>query len=183
MAHIDGWRRPLHFSAKNSSHELVKYFADIRNGISLKENDGINCLHNAALYGQLSLCKSLTCENNFDVQTTDNDGWTQPQFFSKYGSLELFTYFAGMEIDVLTKVKGGKSCIQIEAHVGHLKLCEKLIHKHKFNLHVSENDRWKTFHYSAEKGSYKLVAYFVDIGTDIQLNIYDEKTGLHVGAL
>ena len=33
------------------------------------------------------------------------------------------------------------------------------------------------------KGSYMLVAYFVDMGTDIQLHIYDEKNGLHVGAL
>lgn len=33
------------------------------------------------------------------------------------------------------------------------------------------------------KGSYMLVAYFVDMGTDIQLHIYDEKNGFHVGAL
>ena len=143
MAHIDGWRRPLHFSAKNSSHELVKYFGDIQNGINLKANDGINCLHNAAPYGHLILCKNLTYENNFDVQTTDNDGWTQLQSFSKYGSLELFTYFADMEIDVLTKVKEGKTCIQIESHIGHLKLCGELIHKHNFNVHVPENYGWK----------------------------------------
>ena len=58
MADKNGWTG-LHHSARNGSHELVKYFADIGTDINLKTSNGENCLHIAALYGHLNICKSL----------------------------------------------------------------------------------------------------------------------------
>ena len=49
----------LHYSARNGSYELVTFFADKRTDIHLKNNLGQNCLHVAAAYKHLNLCKTL----------------------------------------------------------------------------------------------------------------------------
>ena len=69
----DGWTA-LHYSSRCGSYELFKYFADIKDNIYLKDNDGMNCLHIAAMYGHLNLCKILKNKHKFDVHIADNDG-------------------------------------------------------------------------------------------------------------
>ena len=56
-----------HYSARCGSYELFKCFTDIEARIYLKNNDGSNFLHIAALYGHLNLCKILKDKQNFDV--------------------------------------------------------------------------------------------------------------------
>ena len=75
MADNKGWTT-LHFSAKNGSYELFKYFVDMGSYVHLKTVDGKNCLHTAALNGNLSLCQLLKDKHNFEVHMANNDGWT-----------------------------------------------------------------------------------------------------------
>ena len=58
MADNNGWTAH-HFASRNGSYELLTCFADIATNIYLVTNDGKNCLHIAAQYGHLSLCKAL----------------------------------------------------------------------------------------------------------------------------
>ena len=48
----NGWRA-IHFSVKNGSYELIKYFVDNGTYIHLTINDGKNSLHIAASYEHL----------------------------------------------------------------------------------------------------------------------------------
>ena len=41
-----------------------------------QKRDGRNCLHIAASNGHLRLCKLLLENYNFDLQMTDDDGWS-----------------------------------------------------------------------------------------------------------
>ena len=102
MVDNDGWTA-FHYSSKNGSYKLFKFFADMETDIYLKRNDGSNCLHIAALYGYLNLCKAFKDKHDFDVHVTDNDGWAALNYSEKNGSYELFTYFAEMETDISLK--------------------------------------------------------------------------------
>ena len=84
----DGWAL-LHYTARNGSYELLKYFTDIGIDIDIKTNLVWNCLHIAALYGHLNLCKNLIKNRNFDVQMIDDDGWTALYYSARNGSYEL----------------------------------------------------------------------------------------------
>ena len=64
----------FHYSARCGSFELFRYFADMGVDINIKNNDGWNCLHVAALYGHLNLCKILIDKHKFDMHMTENDG-------------------------------------------------------------------------------------------------------------
>ena len=178
----DGWTA-LHFSAQSGSYKLVAYFADIGTDIHLKTNDGRNCLHIAAFEGHLNLCKMLIDKYRFDVRVTDNDGWTALHFSAQSGSYQLVTYFAEMGTDIHLKTNDGKNCLHIAALKGHLNLCKVLIDKHEFDVNMTNNLGWTALHFSARIGSYELVAYFVDMGTDIRLKINDGYNCLHIAAL
>ena len=69
---------------------LFKYFADMGAEIYLKNNNGWNCLHIAALHGHLNLCKIHKKIHNFDIHMVTNDGWTVLHSSVKSGHFELF---------------------------------------------------------------------------------------------
>ena len=181
MVDEDGWS-PLHCSARYGSYESIRYFADMGIGINLNTNDGRNCLHIAALYGHLNLCKTLIVKHNFDVHKTDNEGWTALHHSSTNGSYELLAYFADMGINIECKDNFGSNCFHIAALYGHFNLCKVLIEKHNFDIHVTDNVGGTALHYSAGKGTYELTTYFADMGIDIYCANKLGKNCLHIAA-
>ena len=92
MADNEGWTT-LHFSAKNGSYELFKYFVDMGSCVHLKTVDGKNCLHTAALNGNLSLCQLLKDKRNFHVHMAGNDGWTPLHYAASSSNYKLVCFF------------------------------------------------------------------------------------------
>ena len=173
----------LHCSAKNGNYELVTYFADKETDIYLKTNDGTNCLHIAALEGNLNLCNLLINKYRFDVNVAQKRGWTALHFSAQSGNYELVTYFADMGTAIHLGTNVGRNCLHIAARNGHLNLCKKLINKHKFDLGMTDNDGWTALHFSAQSGNYELVIYLANKGTDIYLKTNDGTNCLHIAAL
>ena len=160
---------PLHDSAKGGSYQLVKYFSDKGIDINLKINNGINCLHIAAMFGHFSLCRILINKHNFDVHLSCNRGWTAIHYSAIKGSYQLVKYFADTGIDINLKTNDGSNCLHIAANKGHLSLCKELIYEHDFDVQLSNNDGWTALHYSVKKGSYESVQFFANMGIDIKI--------------
>ena len=154
----------------------------MRTDIYLKDNNGRNCLHIAALYGHLSLCKILKNKHTFDVHMADKNGWTVIHYSAIYGSYDLLIYFHDMGADIYVKDNDHRNCLHIAALCGHLKLCKILKDEHKFDLHMADKDGWKALHYSAKSGSYDLLKYFSDMGSDIYLKDNNGSNCLHIAA-
>ena len=173
----------LHFSARNGSYKIVKYFLERETDIHLKTYGGKNCLHIAARNLNYNLCKVFIDKHNFDVHMTDNDGWIAIHYSAKNGSHELFTFFAEMGTDVYLKTNDGKNCLHIAALYGHLDLCRKLISKFNFDLHMTDNNKSAALHYAARNGSFELVACFFNLGSDFYLKTNDGKNCLLIAAL
>ena len=178
---MEGWTA-LHFSAKNGSCELINFFAVILNDINVETNDGCNCLHIAALYGHMTLCNTLIDKYKFDMHATDNEGLTALHYSVKNGSIELFEFFGDMLTDIAIKDYGDWNCLHIAALHGHLNLCKTLIYKYKFDVHMDDIDGWTGLHHSAKNGSYELVNFFLDMGSDINLKDCDGWNCLHIAA-
>ena len=182
MAKIHG-RTALHFSAEGGHYDLVTYFAAMGTDIHLKTNDGLNCLHMAALNGHLNLCKMLIDKHKFDVNVAGKLGWTALHISAQNGSYELFTYFADMGTDIYRTTNDRLNCLHIAALNGHLNFCKILIDKYKFDVNAAEKSGRTALHYSTQSGNYELVTYFANLGTDIQLKANDGKNCLHIAAL
>ena len=182
MADNDGWTA-LHHSARNGSYDLVRFFIDLGTDIHLETNIGENCLHIAAFNGHLPLCKALVERHKFDVHMADNDGWTALHHSARNGSYDLVRFFTDLGTDIHLNTKSGKNCLHIAALNGHLPLCKALVERHKFDVHMADNDGWTALHHSARNGSYDLVRFFTDLGTDIHLNTKSGKNCLHIAAL
>ena len=177
----NGWTK-IHHSAKIGSCEEIKVLADMGMNIHLKTNDGESCLHIAAANGYLTLCKVLTNEYNVDVGMTDKEGWTALHHSAKNGNYELIEFFIKKETNVNLKTKFGKNCLHIAAANGQSDLCETLITNHKFDINMTDNGGWTALHFSAQSGSYELVKFFTDKGTNIHLKAKDRLTCLHIAA-
>ena len=107
----------------------------------------MNCLHIAALYGHLKLCEKLIINHNFDIHTADNSGWTALHFSSRHGSYELVKHFVDKETDIFLKTNGGLNCLHIAALYGYLKLREKLLRNHNFDIHTADNSGQTALHF------------------------------------
>ena len=123
---LAGWTA-LPYFAESWSYELVNAVADMEIDINLKTNNGENCLHIAADYVHLHLCRTLINNHNIDVQLADTYGWTALHYFARNGSYELVKAVADMGIDINLKTNNGESCLHIAAGYGHFSLCRMLI--------------------------------------------------------
>ena len=181
MADIHGWR-PLHFSAKNGTYGLVKYFADTVTAINIKTNDGKNCFHIAACYGHLNLCKKLKEKHDFNVNLADNNGWTALHFSARSGNNKLLKYLTDKGTDIKLETADGKNCFHIAVREGHFHLSKILVNEYKFDVHVGDKNGWTALHFSAASGSYPFVKFFADIKSDILLKTNDGENCLHIAA-
>ena len=107
-----------YYSSRSGSYELFRCFADIEADIYRTNNDGLNCLHIAACYGHLNLCKILIDKYNFNVHMVCKNGWTALHYSARYGNCDLFTYFTDMGADIYGKDNDGWNCLHIEALYG-----------------------------------------------------------------
>ena len=79
----------------------------------------MNCIHIAALCGNLNLCKDLINKHNFDAHQTNNDGLTALHYSAKSGRYELIKFFIDKETDIYLKTENGLNCLHIAADIGH----------------------------------------------------------------
>ena len=172
----------LHYAAQNGSYKLMKYFIAKGTDVLLKTEDGLNCLHIAACHGHLNLCKTLINEINFDVNIADDEGWTALHRSAQSGNDELFGFIADKGTDVFLKTKRGQNCLHIASFSGDLNLCNILIGKYKFDVHMTDNRGWRALHFSAQSGKYKNVKLFADKKTDIYLKTKEGVNCLHIAA-
>ena len=169
----------LHFTAENGNYELVIFFIDNGNNILLKTSDGLNCLHIAASNGHLDLCKTLINKHNFDVNITNNEGWTVLHYSARSGSFELTKIFIDTETDISLKIKDGSNCLHTVVVKGKSNLIETLVNKYKFDV----NDEGCTaLHCSAQNGSYELINFFIKNGVDVLLKTKNRMNCLHIAA-
>ena len=176
-----GWAT-LHYSARNGSYELLTYFSESGNDIYLQTNDGSNCLHIAALWGHLKLCDTLIVIKEFDVNVVSNDAWAILHYTAINGSYELLKYFTDIGIDIDIKTNLVWNCLHIAALYGYLNLCKNLIENPNFDVQMIDDDGWTALHYSARNGSYELVTYFDEMGTDIYVTNNSAWNFLHIAA-
>ena len=87
----NGWT-PFHESAKKGSYELIKLFINKASDILVKTKRGEDCLHIAACYGHLNICKTLIKKHNFDVHMSDKNGWTVVHCSAKSGRYKLIQF-------------------------------------------------------------------------------------------
>ena len=176
-----GWT-PLHYSAKNGNYELFKFLNDMSNFKHLAINAGCNCLHIAADSGHISLCKVLIAKHKFNVQMTDLQGWTALHYSAKNGSYELFQLLDTMGGNIYLKSYYGRNCLHIAADNGHINLCRKLLEKHDFDIHMTDNGGWTPLHFSIKNGSFDLFKYLLDMGSNVYLTTRNGSNCLHIAA-
>ena len=178
----NGWTK-VHHAAQNGKYEEIKALAERGMNIQyLKTHEGKNCLHIAAANGQSNLCKTLIFRHEFDINMIDNRGWTALHFSVQNGSHELVKFFTDNGADIHQKANEGVTCLHIAATHGHLNLCKTLKNKYELNLHVTDDYGCNALHRSAVNGSYDLVKFFADNGTEIYLKTREGINCLHIAA-
>ena len=80
-------------SAAEAAHlELFEYFLEKFDDLYREKNNGMTCLHIAALNAHLHFCTVLLEKYNFDLHMNDDDGNSALLFAAEAGHLELFKY-------------------------------------------------------------------------------------------
>ena len=173
---------PLHYSAKKGHLELFQYFLEMGSDIYLKTKANQNCLHFAALSGQVNICKMVIENYNFNVNITDNSGKSALHYCAESGSAELFNYLVEMGSEVFLKTNDGQNCLHFAALKGHLNLCISLLEDYAFHVHVIDNQEVTPLHCSAQSLNFKLFMYLIENGSEIYPKTKDKTNVLHIAA-
>ena len=113
---------------------------------------------------------------------SDYYGWSALHYSASSGNYQLVKYFPVTGIDINLKTNAGSNCLHIAANSENLYICKTLINKHNFDVQMNDRYGWTALHYSASVGSYELVKYFADTGTDTKLKANDGKNCFHIAA-
>ena len=172
----------LHHSAGSGVYDLVQFFVNKTPDLYLKNKFGHNCLHIAAFYGHLNLCKKLIERSMCDKDMTDNDGWTALHHAAGSGMYDIVKFFVDKGAEIHLKNKLGQNCLHAAAFHGHLNLCKTFIDTYGFDKNIADNNGWTALHSSAQSGSYELVKFFVEKGADIHEMAKAGENCLHIAA-
>ena len=74
-----------------------------------------------------------------------------------------------MGTDIYVRNNSAWNCLHIAAFNGHLKLCQTLIEKYKFDELIADTFGWTALHHSEKSSSYELLSYFANMGNAIDL--------------
>ena len=176
-----GWTA-LHFSVHSNSYDLFKCFADMGTDIYLSTKDGKNCLHIAAAHGYLNLCKILIDRHNFDVQASDNNGFTALHFSIQHGDYESVKFFVDMGTDIYLETSCGKNCLHIAAGYGHFDLCKTFLSEYNFNINATDNNEWTALHFSPTSDNFTLFSYIFKQVGEIYCKTKEMMNALHLSA-
>ena len=50
-------------------------------------------------------------------------------------------------------------------------------------MHITDNDGWAASHHFLKSGTYELITFFIDMGSDISFIVDDGTNCLHIAAL
>ena len=143
----------------------------------------MNCLHIAAWFGHLRLCKILLENYNFDISAIDDSGRSALHFAVGEGHLELFQYLVENGCDVYRRTRDGRDCVHIAARYGHLRLCEMLVKSYEFNIHLADDNGCSVLHGAATGGHLDLFQYLAEKGCDVNRRKRDGMNCLHIAAM
>ena len=155
---------------------------DVGSNIHLNTKTGQNCLHIATEHGNFKLCKILLNNYNFNVDTSDNEGYTPLICSARSGNYEIFWYFIKMGGAPKTKNKSGQTCVHCAAKNGHTSFCKSVLDNFEFKNHTRDNEVYTYLHHSARSGNSELVKYFINTGGNIYLKTNDGKNCLYLTA-
>lgn len=84
------------------------FFVDEGADVFLKTKNGRKCLHFAAINGHLNFRKALANKHEFDVDITDDDGYTAVHFSARNGCYGLVKFFAEKDTNISSQNKTWK---------------------------------------------------------------------------
>ena len=92
----------------------------------------------------------------YDVNMTNNDGWTPLHSCLESGNNELFQFFINIGSKIYLNTNTGQNCLHIAAASGNLILCKTLLENYVYDIHASDNYGYTPLHWCAKGGNYEL---------------------------
>ena len=162
-------RTALHLCAGSGTYQFFRYFLKMGFDINLRTKHQENCLHIAASFGHIELCKMLLEKYSFDIHAVDRYGRSPLHKCLIFFGIndQLLQYFITMGSNIYQETSNGENILHLAAKMGHLSFCKTLIEKYNFDIHTLDKLGNGLLHHSASAGYYELFQYFVNIGSDI----------------
>ena len=175
-------KNPLHYCAENFNYVLFQYFLKLGNDIYQKTKHGQNCLHIASRNGDEKLCKFLVESYNFDPQMSDYNDKIPLHYCVERGHFTLFKYFLKIGSDIHLKTKLGENCLHLAAKGGYMDLCKWLVKRYNFSVNERDMSGATPLHYCVSSGHFELFTYFIEVGSDSNLETNSGQNCLHFAA-
>ena len=146
--------------------------------IHLKTQNGMNCLHIAALKGNLDLYKTLVNKHKFDVRMSDNDASALLHCSARNGCFELFSFLLEKGSEIYCKTKEMENVLHLSAASGHFEICEYVL-EYFFKDYVENNTKNQ---FSLNGKSYRSQVFYKYSTIFLHAMNSDGNTYLHLAA-
>lgn len=173
----------LHFAAKGSNCEIIKFILDQKVEFNVKDINGQSPLHVAAEYGQTDIVRFFLSKKISSIDVVDNYGETPLHIAAQRGHRELVEILLKNNCKINIFNHSGYMPLHCAALNGHEDVLRVLLKKEKSVDHSKSFDDKSILHLASEHGHTDLVKYLVNLKADVNTKTGRNETPLHEAAL
>ncbi|CAN6600782.1 probable 26S proteasome regulatory subunit p28 [Trichomonascus vanleenenianus] len=179
---IEGY--PLHDAARDNKPLLVKkILADMPSIANKKDDDGRTALFWAVSYSNneaaSEILKVAKTQRSFDIDETDEAGWTVLHIAASVGNLEVIDQLL-MPLDpaIDAQTNSGQTALHFAVSKQHIDVVRYLL-EHKASSRVRDKQEQNPLHRAASVGSVPITKLLIEYKAPLNASDRDGWTALH----
>nr|XP_022298472.1 uncharacterized protein LOC111107519 isoform X2 [Crassostrea virginica] len=172
---IRGFNDLHHYAKVGNYDKFEEEFSSVENR-DLRTRDGRNCLHIAAYFGHLDICKHILRENKTLFSSKDNNKMNPDHWAALGGKTSVLVLMSEYGCDLEEKTDPYEENIVLFACIGNsLEVCEFAERKFPALLHAKNREGWNPIQYAAKSGYLEIFKFLYYNKVDCKSK--SDKTG------
>ncbi|XP_012144276.1 uncharacterized protein LOC100882592 isoform X1 [Megachile rotundata] len=177
---INSWTT-LHFAARGSSSEIIKFILDHNFNPNIKDINGQNPLHIAAAHDRKNIVQFFIQKTDLYIDDKDNNGKTPLHIAAENGNKDAVEILLQNNANTNTQDIAGLTPLHSAVKNNHIDVVKILLQK---DVGVNEiMGGFTLLHIAAESGHLEIVNYLLSIGANINARNDRDAIPLHLAAL
>nr|XP_054771200.1 putative ankyrin repeat protein RF_0381 [Lytechinus pictus] len=125
-------------------------------------------------------CVRVLLDDNADIETTDNEGWTVLHYAAISGNVAVVNHVLDQK-DLLCsrRSRRGHSPLDVALRSGKADAARSLLHRDASVIHQSDSEGFTPLHLATESGLTSIVEELISLGADLNQASNDGQTPLH----
>lgn len=170
-------KSPLFYAEEQEDVALIDFLIKSGADYTIKDAEGMMCIHQAAKNGRLVSCAALLCHSCDIVNMQDDGGWTPIVWATEHKHVTTAKYLEHSGADMMKTDKEGNTCLHWAALSGNIDLIITCLQKCG-GINVQNLLGDTALHIASRQDNVECVLCLINWGSDLTIKNKEGKTAL-----